>query len=203
MRELDGRRAFRLDQLRNKPDYVDLCRWVKSGWLKRLARGVYRLAGFEAPDPKVVAALIVPNSYLSGLTALEYHGLLPVCGGRPIHSVTPGRKRNYDIEGVSYRFQRIACTQNPGWYPNPTGHFRVASVGTALLDLHYRNSAEMELPPGFQYENVDIESLWAETRSLRHGWKRKLLVRLHGKIRGEQRRLASLAAWRARIRKAS
>ncbi|MFA5504783.1 MAG: type IV toxin-antitoxin system AbiEi family antitoxin domain-containing protein [Vulcanimicrobiota bacterium] len=202
-KELDGRRVFRLDQLRYKPDYIDLYRWVKSGWLKRLANGVYRIAAFDPPDPKVIAALLVPNSYISGCTALEYHGLLAPDPQRLVHSVTPSRRRDYEIEGVSYFFQRLACTQNPGWYPSPTGHFRVATIGTALLDLHYRASVEMKIPTGFQYEKADINAIWMETRNLSQGWKRRLLVRLHGKIRGEQRRLTSLAAWRGRAKEST
>ena len=69
--QLDGRRAFRLDQLKKKPSHDDLKDWVRSGWLKRIAYGVYRIARLEAPDPKLIAALLVPDSYITGMTALE------------------------------------------------------------------------------------------------------------------------------------
>jgi hypothetical protein len=196
--QLDGRRAFRLDQLKKKPSHDDLKNWVKSGWLKRIAHGVYRIATLEPPDPMVLAALVVPDSYVTGMTALEYHGLVEADPTREIHSAIKGRKRRFTMEGKSYRFQRIGYTQNPGGKMSPTGHFSVATMETAILDLHYRNSVELKIPEGFIFEAVDLELLWSRSRQLAPGWRRWLLVRLHFQVKAELRRRERLVNFRHR-----
>ena len=198
--QLDGRRAFRLDQLKKKPGYDDLKDWVKSGWLKRIAYGVYRIARLEAPDPKLIAALVVPDSYVTGITALEYHGLVEADPTREIHCAIKGRKRRFVIEGRSYRFQCIGYTQNPGGKMNPTGHFSVATMETAIIDLHYRNSVELKIPQGFIFEAVDLDLLWSRSRQLKPGWRRWLLVRLHVRVKAELRRRERLRNYRYRCK---
>lgn len=198
--QLDGRRVFRLDQLKKRPGQDDLTGWVKSGWLKRIAHGVYRIARLETPDPKTIAALVVPGSYVTGLTALEYHGLVEPDPAREVHSAIKGRKRRFVIEGRSYRFQRIGYTQNPGGKMSPDGHFSVATMETAILDLHYRNSVELKIPEGFKFEAVDLDLLWSRSRKLAPGWRRWLLVRLHVRVKAEIRRREKLRNWRHRLR---
>lgn len=68
-------------------------RSLKDGSLLRIKRGLYTLAGQDAPGPHpfVIAQALLPGSYISFETALSFHDWIP----ETVHttaSVSPGRK---------------------------------------------------------------------------------------------------------------
>jgi predicted transcriptional regulator of viral defense system len=79
---------------------VQLSRWVRSGRLLQLRRGLYALAPAwrkVVPAPFLVANRMRPGSYVSFQSALAFHGLIPehvpvvtsAGSGRPGRIVTP------------------------------------------------------------------------------------------------------------------
>jgi predicted transcriptional regulator of viral defense system len=117
-----------------------LSRWVKSGRLLQLRRGLYALAPpyrRTEPHPFLVANQLVRGSYVSLQSALAYHGLIPehvpvttsVTTGRPQHRENAfgpfdyhhcGRER---LDG--YRLEKLAGGQEA----------LVATPTKALADL--------------------------------------------------------------------
>ncbi|MEA1912839.1 MAG: hypothetical protein U9N06_03265, partial [candidate division WOR-3 bacterium] len=55
--------------------YVSLSRWLKTGILKRPARGIYVPFGKEIPVEKIASAIYPPN-YLSFESVLSKYGVL-------------------------------------------------------------------------------------------------------------------------------
>ena len=117
-----------------------LSRWVKAGRLYQLRRGLYALAPpFQKvrPHPFVIANHMVRGSYVSSLSALAQHGLIPdvvpvttsVSSGRPAAWTTPlgtFQFRHIKLEWLhGYGFQEVS----------PGQHAFVATLEKALLDL--------------------------------------------------------------------
>ena len=129
---------------------IQLSRWVRSGRLIQLRRGVYAIAKpyrQVEPHPFLVANALRKNSYVSLQSALAFHGLIPeyvpVCT-----SVTSGRSETLETPLGTYiykrakpdylfGFQQMQVTANQFAF--------VAAVEKALLDLIY-------LTPGAQTE---------------------------------------------------
>lgn len=119
-------------------------RALKRGELVRLKRGLYVLAPqFRRTPchPFAVAQALVPGSYVSFETALEFHGWIPehvvatAC-------VVPGRKSSrYEIESMGgYMFHPLAIRE--GFFLELVGRYQVdgqtmlvADPFRALLDL--------------------------------------------------------------------
>jgi predicted transcriptional regulator of viral defense system len=129
---------------------TQLSRWVRSGRLIQLRRGVYAIAKpyrQVEPHPFLVANALRKNSYISVQSALAFHGLIPeyvpVCT-----SVTSGRSETLENPLGTYiykrakpdylfGFQQIEVTANQFAF--------VAMAEKALLDLVY-------LTPGAEAE---------------------------------------------------
>lgn len=121
---------------------VQLSRWVGSGRLIQLRRGLYSLAPPFAklrPHPFVVANRLVRGSYVSLQSALAHYGLIPehvpvvtsITGGRP------GRRAN---SLGTFEFRHLRRDLVRGFQRTPLGPAETASVATpekALLDLLY------------------------------------------------------------------
>ena len=74
-----------------------ISRWVASGRLSQLRRGLYALAqphARERPDVLAVAACLHRPSYVSLQSALAYHGVIPEAVP-VVTSVTTGRPRRF------------------------------------------------------------------------------------------------------------
>lgn len=109
-----------------------LSRWVKSGRLHQLRRGLYAIAPpFRkvAPHPFLVANRLVRGSYVSLQSALAHHGLIPehvpvttsVTTGRPqrrenplgsfqYHHVSPDLLNGYRLETLSGGQEALVAT---------------------------------------------------------------------------------------------
>jgi len=84
-----------------------LSRWTRAGKIRQLRRGLYTLApphNRVAPHPFLLANALVPGSYVSGISALAYYGLIPEYVPRTL-SVTLSRPSQW--EG-GFVFQHLA-----------------------------------------------------------------------------------------------
>lgn len=84
-----------------------LSRWVKSGRIRKLRRGLYMLAPpyqNVVPHPFLIANALVPGSYVSVQSALAFYGFIPEHVPRTI-SVTTGRPSNWD---GGFQFHHLA-----------------------------------------------------------------------------------------------
>jgi len=121
---------------------VQLSRWIRSGRLIQLRRGVYAIAEpyrKTDPHPFLVANSLRRNSYVSLQSALAFHGLIPehvpVCT-----SVTTGRSERLETALGTYHYRRIKPDYLFGFGQQevaPNQHAFVAVAEKALLDLVY------------------------------------------------------------------
>lgn len=91
------------------PDDVrrQLSRWTRAGKIRQLRRGLYTLAppySRFTPHPFLLANALVPGSYVSGISALAYYGLIPEYAPRTL-SVTLSRPSQWDN---GFIFQHLA-----------------------------------------------------------------------------------------------
>jgi len=114
-----------------------LSRWVSSGRLKQLRRGLYTLAPpYQkiSPHPFLIANFLMPGSYVSMQSALAYYGLIPEYAART-WSVTTARPAQW--EG-GFHFQHLAPHLFFGYQrvklPQEQSAF-VATPEKAILDL--------------------------------------------------------------------
>lgn len=91
------------------PDHVrrQLSRWVRSGRIRQLRRGLYMFAPpyqTIVPHPFLIANALMPGSYVSEQSALAFYGLIPEYTPRTL-SVTTLRPSQW--EG-GFHFQHLA-----------------------------------------------------------------------------------------------
>ncbi len=119
-----------------------LSRWVKSGKLIQLRRGLYALAEphqKNPPHPFLVANRLKRASYISLQSALEHHGLIPEYVPS-ITSVTTGRPEALSTPLGLYIFKHIKKELFFGHQLMDLGSGQsafIASAEKALLDLLY------------------------------------------------------------------
>ena len=129
---------------------IQLSRWVRSGRLIQLRRGVYAIAKpyrQVEPHPFLVANALRKNSYVSLQSALAFHGLIPeyvpVCT-----SVTSGRSETLNTPLGTYVYKRAKPDYLFGFrqLEVTANQFAFVAMGEkALLDLVY-------LTPGAEAE---------------------------------------------------
>ena len=83
----------------------------KRGWLVRIKRGVFAVAGLESHSfanvsPLLVSQLLVPDSYVSFEFALGHHGLFDQLPKR-LTAVTRVRPKSFNFQGLEYRYAKI------------------------------------------------------------------------------------------------
>lgn len=119
-----------------------LCRWVRSGRLHKLRRGVYALAPpFRKvrPHPFLVANRLVRSSYVSLESALSYHGLIPDTVP-VVTSVTTARLGRWQTPLGRYEFRHVKPPLFIGYRlteVSPGQRAFLARPEKALLDLAY------------------------------------------------------------------
>jgi predicted transcriptional regulator of viral defense system len=119
-----------------------LDRWVKSGRLLQLRRGIYSVAPpyqAEAPHPFLVANHLRKPSYVSLQSALSYYGMIPE--SVPVTtSVTTGRPEELQTPLGRFVFRHVKKTAFFGYRQNEISLGQsvfLASPEKALLDLLY------------------------------------------------------------------
>ena len=129
---------------------VQLSRWVRTGKLYRLRRGLYALAPpyqRVRPHPFLVANRLARPSYVSLQTALAYYGLIPEAV-YVTTSVTTKRPGEWRTPLGTFLYRHVRPTFFFGYRLEevaPGQHAFVAYPEKALLDLLYlQPSQELE-----------------------------------------------------------
>jgi len=121
---------------------LQLSRWVRSGRLLQLRRGVYALAPpwrKVVPHPFLVANALQRGSYVSLQAALSFHGLIPE-HALVVTSVGPGRPQTIPTALGAFQFNHVALRLLYGYTLTDVAPGQRAFVATpekALLDLVY------------------------------------------------------------------
>jgi predicted transcriptional regulator of viral defense system len=119
-----------------------LSRWVNTGRIYQLRRGLYALATpFQKvkPHPFVVANQLVRGSYVSLQSALAYYGLIPEYVP-VITNVTMSRPGRWNTPLGNYEFRHVKSGLLFGYQSTDVGDKQQAFVALpekALLDLVY------------------------------------------------------------------
>ena len=129
---------------------LQLTRWVKSGRVYQLRRGLYATAPpyqKVKPHPFLIANRLQRASYVSLQSALAFYGLIPEIVITTV-SVTTGRPQRFETPLGVYRFRHIKTEFLFGYQMTDLGGQQalIAVPEKALLDLIY-------LQPGGQSNN--------------------------------------------------
>lgn len=148
-------------------------RAVKAGELLRVKRGLYVLANKlrEVPvHPFALAQQIMPGSYVTGESALGYHGWIPEAVRSVLSVTATGKSVTYEHESLgSFEFRRM--TVRPGYFLEAVSRevlqgqvALVAEPMRALMDLIYLRKLPWQ-GLGFLLEGlrIDGESLGKTT----------------------------------------
>jgi hypothetical protein len=172
--------------------------WAQRGLLERVRRDVYLTKGLAFYDRKVVAKELVPQSYVTGMWALQYHGLVTERYLGPLVSATHGRSFILPFDGTLYKYQKICRPAYRETCDCPSG-FSVATPLTAFFDLYHRRPVD-RLPEHFRYEYLDEDLLERATRAAsRFLPYRHLLRKLWRKTEARKRLLAARRPNRERL----
>ena len=126
--------------------YGQVNRALKSGELVRVKRGIYVLADKLRDDPVhpfALAQQLLPGSYVSGESALSYHGWIPEAVRSVLSISTKGKSVSYEHETLGkFEFRRMSV--RPGYFLHAVTRYElqhqvalVAEPMRALLDLVY------------------------------------------------------------------
>jgi len=122
-----------------------LSRWVKSGRIYQLRRGLYALAPpYQKvnPHPFLIANRLQRASYVSRQTALAFYGMIPDTAQATL-SVTSGRPERLETRLGVFEFRRVKPELLAGYrmiglgQSQPKQQALVATPEKALLDLIY------------------------------------------------------------------
>ncbi len=119
-----------------------LSRWVRSGRIIRLRRGLYALAPpyrKTAPHPFLAANALRPGSYVSLQSALSHYGMIPEYTP-VVTSVTAGRPELRETELGSFSFSHVKKSWFSGYRKIEAGPGQEAFLALpekSLLDLIY------------------------------------------------------------------
>jgi predicted transcriptional regulator of viral defense system len=142
-------------------------RWVRSGKLIMLRRGVYRVASPYAhglPHPFAVANRLRRSSYVSLQSALAYYGMIPEHTPATT-SITTSRPEELDTPDGRYLFRHVKTALFFGYVEREVAPGQPAVIATpekALLDLFsltpesdsLRYLAELRVEPSSAFDNA-------------------------------------------------
>lgn len=117
-----------------------LSRWARSGRVHQLRRGLYVLAPpwrKRHPHPFLVANRLAPGSYVSGLSALAFAGVIPEYVAETT-SVTPGRPGLRTTPLGRFSFRHLKGSMMFGYRLTALGQGQdafVAEPEKAILDM--------------------------------------------------------------------
>lgn len=117
---------------------IQLYRWVKSGNLNRLKRGLYQFA-IRPVDEFSLAGLLYPPSYISLEAALNNLGIIPDVS-TAVTSVSPTTTKTIKTIWGNYYYAKIQVGLFWGWQTVIDSHglpYKIALPEKALLDWIY------------------------------------------------------------------
>jgi len=129
-----------------------LSRWIKSGVLERIARGIYASPGTNIEIEKVASFLYPPN-YLSFESALASYGILNLIP-YTLTFATTRRTKTYKFQGKEVLFRQIKKSLFFG-YEEKKGIY-IASPEKAFLDQVYMVKKGLA---SFPTNEIDIKRL--------------------------------------------
>ena len=142
---------------------VQISRWVKSGRLIQLKRGLYLLAEpFRKTTPSefYIANVLKAPSYISLEKALEFHGLIPEAV-RVYTSVTTKRPENFETPFGRYAYQHVKPSLFFG-YASLSLSGQVIFMATpekALLDFFYLKQVKVSLDYLIELRLQNLENI--------------------------------------------
>ncbi|MGV8025569.1 MAG: hypothetical protein AB2L18_03320 [Anaerolineaceae bacterium] len=121
--------------------HLQLTRWVNSGRIYQLRRGLYSIAPpyqKKKPHPFLIANHLQQASYVSLQSALAFYGLIPEIVITTV-SVTTGRPDRLETPLGTYEFRHIKMNLLFGYQMTDLGgqSALIATPEKALLDLIY------------------------------------------------------------------
>lgn len=140
---------------------LQLTRWVNSGRIYQLRRGLYSIAPpYQKiqPHPFLVANHLQRASYVSLQSALAFYGLIPETVNITI-SVTAGRPERLETPLGIFEFRHIKTTLLFGYQMIDLGgqNALMATPEKALLDLVYLHPGgeSLDYLHGLRLQNLD------------------------------------------------
>ena len=143
------------------PIRVQISRWVRSGKLIQIKRGIYLLAKeyrkMDVYEPYLASILEKP-SYISLEKALEYHGLIPE--GVPVYTLVTTKRPCRLVSSVgTFDYRHIKSSLFWG-YSSISVKVQtafMASAEKALLDLFYLRgmNVSFEYLDGMRLQNIE------------------------------------------------
>lgn len=140
---------------------LQISRWVKSGRIQKLRRGLYALAPpyrKVTPHPFVIANRLQRASYVSLQSALAFHGLISEVVNT-VTSITAGRPERVETPLGLFEFRHIKPGLLSGYQITDLGGQQalMAMPGKALLDLIYLTpgGGSMEYLQALRLQNLD------------------------------------------------
>src|SRR6478672_2950098 len=116
-------------------------RLVKAGWLVRIKKGLYQVAdlsslGTLTLSRYAVAQLLVPESYISFESALQYHGLYDQLQ-RGTSSVALKQHATVELNGYTYVYVKTTAKSFYGWQEQTIDGqlVKMATPEKALIDM--------------------------------------------------------------------
>lgn len=144
---------------------AQLSRWCRSGKLLALRRGMYAFPARGTArriHPALLANKLYPPSYISGLWALGYYGLIPE-KVVTYTSVTQRVTRSFENSLGVFRYQSIKASAFFGYGLRDVGNEQVllADPEKALLDLWHleRGSWDAARMEGMRFQNRSLVNL--------------------------------------------
>lgn len=161
---------------------VQLHRWAKDGKVVSLRRGLYTLAEglSESKRGAELANCIVAPSYLTGLWALSWYGLIPEAVYEYTSAVTTYKQRYENPFGrFSYRRLKADCFR--GWRTAEYGpaRIRVATPEKALLDhLYWTSGDPIDTMKSLRFQPDEVpEFSWSALERQANDWNSPKLIR--------------------------
>lgn len=137
------------------------CRYAERGFLVRVKRNVYVLAGrwesLSAEEGFEVANVLQVPSYISLMTALSYYGITTQVQRGTVESISLRRTVDYDVKGRMFLYTRISKNLYGG-FSRQRGFF-ISSAEKAFLDAVYLKSISRYK---FDITSIDISKLDSE-----------------------------------------
>lgn len=140
---------------------VQLSRWVKSGKLIQLKRGMYLLSipyRKNTPSELYIASVLKIPSYISLEKAFEFYGLIPE-RVTVNTSITTKRPESFETPAGRYEYQHVKPTLFWGYTALKMDQETVfmATPEKALLDFFYLRhiKVSMEYLIGMRFQNVE------------------------------------------------